>query len=129
MAARHHRIVVTCLFLATSYAQAVRAQAPAPAVVPDKTFEIVASRFKFAPSVIEVTEGERVLLKLRSADGKHGLGIKDFKVKRQIPKTGDTVSVEFVADRAGTFTILCSEYCGGGHSRMKGQLVVHPKAN
>lgn len=117
---------MTCLLLAGPYVPVARAQSPASP--PEKTFEIVASRFKYTPSVIEVTEGERVLLKVRSADGIHGLGIKDFKIKQRIPKTGDTVEVSFLADKAGTFTILCSEYCGGGHSRMKGQLVVHPKS-
>ena len=65
-------------------------------------------------------------LTLRSADTKHGLEIKEFKVKIQIPKGGDPVSVSFVADRAGTFPIVCSEYCGSGHRGMKASLVVHP---
>jgi heme/copper-type cytochrome/quinol oxidase subunit 2 len=45
-------------------------------------------------------------------------------VKALIPKVSDAVTVEFVADRAGTFDITCSEYCGTGHRAMKGKLIV-----
>ena len=45
-------------------------------------------------------------------------------MKALIPKMGETVIVEFVADRAGTFNFTCAEYCGTGHAAMKGRLVV-----
>lgn len=89
-----------------------------------KTIDVMASRFKFEPETISVVEGDRVRLRLRSADRTHGIGIKAFQVKALIPKVGEDVTVEFVADRAGTFDITCSEYCGTGHSAMKGKLVV-----
>jgi heme/copper-type cytochrome/quinol oxidase subunit 2 len=76
------------------------------------------------PARIEVRQGDIVELVLRSADTDHGLAIKAYAVKVAIPKGGDTVGVSFVASRAGTFPIECSEYCGSGHKRMKGELVV-----
>jgi cytochrome c oxidase subunit II len=96
-----------------------------------KVIEVVAKRFEFEPSTIEVTEGDRVRLLVRSADGPHGVEIKQFKVKKGVPraKPGDSpVTIEFVASTAGTFPILCSEYCGTGHEDMKGTLVVQAKA-
>ena len=102
---------------------AADATAPEP-----KTFQIIASKFKFEPATIEVTEGDRVVLKVRSVDTVHGLAVKEFKAKVKVPKTGEEVTLEFLADQPGTFKITCSEYCGGGHSSMKGTLVVHPKA-
>jgi cytochrome c oxidase subunit 2 len=93
-----------------------------------KTFDITASKFKFEPETIEVTEGDRVVLRLHSADTVHGLSVKEFKARVKIPKTGEPVTLEFVADKPGTFRMACSEYCGGGHSGMRGTLVVHPKA-
>jgi cytochrome c oxidase subunit II len=96
-----------------------------------KVIEVVAKRFEFEPSTIEVTEGDRVRLLVRSADGPHGVEIKEFKVKKAVPraKPGDSpVTIEFVASTAGTFPILCSEYCGKGHEDMKGTLVVQAKA-
>lgn len=92
-----------------------------------KVFEITASRFKFDPAVLEVTEGDEVRLTLYSADGRHGFAIKGFKVKVTIPKGGAPVSVSFVASRAGTFEVTCSEYCGPGHRDMKARLVVAPR--
>ena len=93
-----------------------------------RTIEVVASRFQFEPATITVTEGEQVQLRLRSADRTHAFAIKAFRVKALIPKAGESVTVEFVADRAGTFDFTCAEYCGTRHSAMKGKLVVGAKA-
>jgi cytochrome c oxidase subunit 2 len=90
--------------------------------------EMTASRYRFEPSRIEVRLGEVVELVLRSADTDHGLAIKAYRVKVAIPKGGDAVGVSFVASRAGTFPIECSEYCGAGHKRMRGVLVVAERA-
>jgi cytochrome c oxidase subunit 2 len=101
---------------------------PSPADAPVKTFEVAASRYKFDPESLEVDEGDRVVLKMRSVDVAHGLAVKEFNAKAAIPKGGEVVTLEFVASKAGTYAIECSEYCGRGHKGMKGQIVVHPKA-
>jgi cytochrome c oxidase subunit 2 len=88
--------------------------------------EISASKYQFAPSTIQVTVGERVRLVLRSIDGVHGFSIPKLKIDTQIPKGGDPVTVEFVAPAAGQYEIVCSEFCGIGHSRMKAVLVSAP---
>jgi len=92
-----------------------------------RTVEIVATRFNFEPSRIEVTEGERIKLVVTSGDGVHGIGIKKFKVEKKVPRGGDPVTIEFVATAVGEFPILCSEYCGDGHEDMKGMLIVVAK--
>ena len=102
-------------------------QDPAAASAP-RTVEIVATRFNFEPARVEVTEGERVKLLVKSADGVHGLQIKKFKIDKKIPRGGDPVTIEFVATAVGEFPILCSEYCGDGHEDMKGMLVVAAKS-
>jgi len=91
-------------------------------------FEVTASRYRFEPARLEVRQGDVVELVLRSADTDHGLAIKAYAVKVAIPKGGETVGVSFVASRSGTFPIDCSEYCGSGHKRMRGELVVVEKA-
>jgi cytochrome c oxidase subunit 2 len=91
-------------------------------------FEVTASRYAFDPARIEVRQGDVVELVLRSADTDHGLAIRAYAVKVAIPKGGETVGVSFVARRVGTFPIECSEYCGSGHKRMTGELVVTEKA-
>ena len=92
-----------------------------------REIDVVARRFAFEPARIEVAVGERVRLKVVSADGVHGLEIKKFKVKKEIPRGTTPVIIEFTANEAGEFPILCSEYCGDGHEDMQGQLVVLTK--
>lgn len=94
-----------------------------------KTIDVTASRFQFEPATISVEQGDSVRLRLHSADRSHAFAIKAFRVKALIPKGGETVTVEFVADQAGTFAFTCSEYCGTGHSKMKGTLIVRAKGN
>jgi cytochrome c oxidase subunit 2 len=91
-----------------------------------KTIDVTASRFQFEPATISVSQGDNVRLRLHSADRSHAFAIKAFRVKALIPNGGETITVEFIADRAGTFAFTCSEYCGTGHSRMKGKLLVVP---
>ena len=93
-----------------------------------RTIEVVAKRFTFEPARIEVAEGERVTLLVKSGDGVHGIEIKKFKVDKKVPRGGDPITIEFVASAAGEFPILCSEYCGDGHEDMKGMLVVAAKS-
>ena len=68
-----------------------------------QTIEVTASRFTFEPATITVAKGDSVRLRLHSTDGTHGIAIRAFRVKALIPKTGKAVTVEFVADQAGTF--------------------------
>jgi cytochrome c oxidase subunit 2 len=98
---------------------------PAGAAEP-RTFEIAASKYKFVPDTVEVHAGETVRFVVHSTDVDHGIGIKAFKVKAKVPKDGTPITVEFVASKAGTYPFTCSEYCGKGHSSMKGTLVVLP---
>lgn len=94
----------------------------------DRHFEVTASRFKFEPDLLEVAEGDRVVVTIRTLDVEHGFAIKKLKLKAEVPKGSDSVRLEFVADKAGTYEISCSEYCGKGHGRMKAKLVVTPRA-
>ena len=115
----------TALLLGTSLWATARqdpATAPAPRVI-----EVVAKRFAFEPATIEVAEGERVRLMVRSGDGVHGIEIKKFRVNKPVPRGGEPVAIDFVASAAGTYEILCSEYCGDGHEEMTGTLVVVAK--
>jgi cytochrome c oxidase subunit 2 len=102
-------------------------QAPATASAP-KIIEVIARRFEFEPSQIEVTEGDHVRLVVKSDDGVHGVAIKKFKVSKLIPRGGQSVTIDFVANAPGTFPLLCSENCGEGHEDMTGTLVVRAKA-
>lgn len=94
-----------------------------------RVIDITARRFAFEPAEIEATLGERLQLVVRSADGVHGLEIKRFKIKKEVPRGGEPVTIDFVAHTEGKFPILCSEYCGQGHNDMTGMLVVRAIAS
>jgi cytochrome c oxidase subunit 2 len=91
-----------------------------------REFEIVAERFKFTPERIEVNQGDTVRVTVKSADATHSWAVEAFDVDILAKKGGRPETQEFVADKAGTFPVKCSEYCGRGHERMKGVLVVNP---
>ena len=116
-------LIVLALAVAAT-AAAVRARQVTGGVDEVRTIDVTASRFMFDPATISVVQGDRVRLRVRSTDRAHGIGIKAFRVKALIPNAGEAVSVDFVADRAGTFDISCSEHSGSGHATMKGSLVV-----
>ena len=94
---------------------------PAGETAATRVVEITARRFASEPARIEVPQGTRLQIRLRSADVDHGLSIKAYKVKLLAPRSGEWVSAEFTASQAGTFPMACSEYCGTGHGRMKAQ--------
>jgi cytochrome c oxidase subunit 2 len=102
-------------------------QDPATATAP-RVIEILAKRYSFEPPTIEVIEGERIRVLVRSGDGVHGMEIKRFKVNKLIPRGGKPIAIDFVASAPGTYEILCSEECGDGHQAMSGSLVVKARA-
>jgi cytochrome c oxidase subunit 2 len=97
---------------------AQEAGAPAPHVV-----QITARKYRFEPATITVRKGERVRFEVTALDTTHGIEIKEFGVKRELKK-GQMEVIEFTPDHSGTFPIKCSKFCGLGHGKMKGTLVV-----
>jgi cytochrome c oxidase subunit II len=85
--------------------------------------EIVASKFQYEPSIIQVSAGEPVRLVIRSREGTHGFSIPKLHIDVRLAKTGDPVTVEFTAPPPGRYPIACSEFCGSGHGQMTAALV------
>ena len=88
-----------------------------------KEFNIIAKQWDFSPSTITVNEGDNVILNIESIDVTHGFSLLSFGVSEQLV-SGNTVKIEFVADKKGTFSFFCNVFCGSGHIGMKGTLVV-----
>ena len=107
-------------------AAALTANRPAMAAQPVHELHVVASKYQFTPSTLQVTSGEQVRLVLSSMDTVHGFSIPKLKIDTQIPKGGDPVIVEFVAPIAGRYEIACSEFCGIGHGQMTATLISTP---
>ncbi|MDA1092022.1 MAG: cupredoxin domain-containing protein [Acidobacteria bacterium] len=98
-----------------------------PAVVAGQerqVVEMVAERFTFTPSRLEVAVGTTVEIHIRSADTDHGFHLVNGP-NVIVPKRrqGDAVVV-FEADVPGVYQFECSKLCGAGHNFMKGEIVV-----
>ena len=80
---------------------------------------------KQSQDVIVVPEGKAVRLNIESEDVVHSLSIPAFRIKVDAVK-GLPTYAWFQADKAGEYTIFCTEYCGVGHSDMTATLKVVP---
>jgi cytochrome c oxidase subunit II len=90
-----------------------------------RTVDVVLSRYAFAPERIEGRVGELLRLNVVSVDTTHGFQVKALGLNVRIPARGQPVTIELTPQKAGTFRIGCSEYCGSGHSRMQAWLIVN----
>jgi cytochrome c oxidase subunit 2 len=95
------------------------AQTAAPVV----EVQVAAEKYDFKPDVITAKKGDRVKLVITALDRDHGIKIDAFHIQKKLPK-GQAVTVEFIADQAGTFPFECSRFCGLGHGKMKGKLEI-----
>ncbi len=88
-----------------------------------KEFKMTAKQFSFEPSTIEVNKGDKVRLIVTSVDVPHGIAIPEYGINERLD-VGKPVTIEFTADKQGSFTAFCSVFCGSGHSSMKGKIIV-----
>lgn len=100
--------------------QAEAQHGPAPEV---REFKMTARKYKFDPNLITVKQGDHVRLMITALDREHGFKLEGYGVNQKLIK-GDPATIEFTADKAGTFTFRCSEVCGMWHLKMKGKLLV-----
>ena len=84
---------------------------------------ITASNFKFDLSTIKLKKGERVRIVFKNSEGMHDFKIDEFDAATKKIRANETDTIEFTADKAGTFEYYCSI---GSHRQMgmKGTLVV-----
>lgn len=72
--------------------------------------------------------GKPVHILLRSIDVLHNFYVPEFRAKMDmIP--GQVTYFWLTTTRAGTFDILCAEYCGVAHSNMRGTVIVEPESD
>jgi plastocyanin len=73
-----------------------------------KEFTISGQNFSFTPSAITVKKGDKVKITFKNVNGFHNLMIDEFKVATKTIQGGTEESVEFVADKTGSFQYYCS---------------------
>lgn len=88
-----------------------------------KTFTVEGGDFFFKPNTIKVKKGDTVKIIFQSSAGQHDFVIDEFKVRTKLIRSGESETVEFVADKTGSFEYYCSV---AQHRKlgMKGTLIV-----
>lgn len=97
------------------------------AAAPDtRRVTLQAKKFEWNPQRIEMRMGETLELSLESLDVKHGFKCKGLGIKPVKFKKGQPVTVTLSPQKPGTYRFACADFCGLGHRRMKGEIVVLP---
>ena len=91
-----------------------------------REFDVTASNYRFTPNRVEVKQDELVKLTVRSTDVAYSLTIDEYRVSKRVPAGGE-VTIEFRADRTGTFNFYSSLKSDSRHEGMKGDFVVRPR--
>ena len=88
-----------------------------------RTITIQGENFSFDPDVIRVQKGDTLRVTFRSMNGLHDWAVDEFNARTTRVGTGQTATVEFVADHTGNFEYYCSV---GNHRAMgmRGALIV-----
>jgi len=90
---------------------------------------MTAIRSHYNPEHVEVKKGDHVFWHItsleRTQDATHGFAIPGYNINLSL-EPGETETVEFVADRSGTYPYYCTEFCSALHLEMTGIFLVKP---
>jgi heme/copper-type cytochrome/quinol oxidase subunit 2 len=112
------------ILIVATVASGVWGQEPAPGGSGEtREVQMTAKKYQFSPAVIQAKQGEHIKLIITATDHDHGFECGAFHIN-QLLKKGKPTTIEFTADKPGTFSFHCSHFCGMGHLKMKGQIIV-----
>jgi len=83
-----------------------------------KVITIDAGSFYYSIKEINVKKGDKVKIVLTGKDMMHDFNIDELNVKSDKVKLGESTTIEFTADKVGTFEY----YCSIGQHRKNGQV-------
>ncbi len=122
----NRRLVTRIVLAALAFGALAIAVGPVPRAQEDANsveIKMTAKKYRFDPNEITVKKGQHLKLLITALDRDHGFKLEAFNINQKLKK-GETETIEFTADKTGTFPFQCSEFCGLGHGKMKGKLVV-----
>ena len=91
-----------------------------------REFTVVARDYRFTPARLEVLQDDLVKLTVQSEDVAYSLTIDEYRLSKRVPAGGAT-TIEFRADRAGTFPFYSNMTSDARHGEMRGELVVRSR--
>ena len=112
------RTAVATLSALAAMALAAPARAAEPRII-----EITARRFEFAPKLITLKQGEKVVLRVKSEDVTHGFFQRTLGLDADL-EPGKAVDLPLTPTAPGRYTVICDHFCGPGHGNMKLTVVV-----
>jgi heme/copper-type cytochrome/quinol oxidase subunit 2 len=90
-----------------------------------REFAVVGRDFAYAPARIEVRQNEAVRITFTASDIAHGFAIDEYRIAKRAA-AGQTIVLEFRADRPGRFRIYCNLTADDRCRQMVGELLVQP---
>ncbi|RKN85473.1 cupredoxin domain-containing protein [Paenibacillus ginsengarvi] len=84
-----------------------------------KEVTIDAKNFDFDVKEIKVKKGDTVKVTLKNSEGNHAVKFEGYNKEVKGNQT-----ITFVASKTGEFNYICSIFCGDGHNKMTGKLIV-----
>jgi cytochrome c oxidase subunit 2 len=94
---------------------------------PEQVVKLVAQRFHYTPSEVELVAGRPVVFEVRALDYAHGFNLPDLKQRMDLVP-GVTVRLRVQFDQPGNYVFLCDNFCGDEHEDMYGRIVVKAAA-
>ncbi|MDB5259878.1 MAG: Blue (Type 1) copper protein [Candidatus Nomurabacteria bacterium] len=80
-----------------------------------KSFTVTGQNFSFSPAAMTVNKGDKVRITFKNGQGTHNLVIDEYNVNTGVIGSGAEKTVEFTADKTGSFEYYCSV---GNHRAM-----------
>jgi plastocyanin len=80
-----------------------------------KEFTVTGSNYSFSPNAITVKKGDKVKITFKNSNGFHNFVLDEFNVTSKTINGGASDTVEFTADKTGSFRYYCSV---GNHRAM-----------
>lgn len=139
---------LSCVFLILAIALAAGCVGQYPAAAPSpqqpggeisppaapgvKEFELTIFHTRYEPASFSVNKGDTVRILARTSPGTeshvHGVTIDEYNINQAVTSSTDPATIEFTADKAGTFTIYCRTCYDGpfgrGHPDIRATLSV-----
>jgi cytochrome c oxidase subunit 2 len=84
---------------------------------------VVARRFEIEPAEIAVAVNRPLVLRVATLDFPHGFTMPEFGIRVDLIP-GKTVELVLTPRMPGRFHYLCDNFCGEGHDKMSGILIV-----
>jgi len=90
---------------------------------------MTAIRSHYKPEHVQIRQGDHVTWHItnieRAQDATHGFAIPGYDINLSL-EPGETETFSFDADRPGTFSYYCTEFCSALHLEMTGYMLIQP---